>query len=86
MVSHLEAHVKDGEDIVMRGEEVRVTILAEELAGSDRVRVDGLEHELLPRVAVLGQVDAGEPTFANLLNEVIFFVQIELFKKEWRFK
>ncbi len=41
-----------------------------------------LEHQLLPGLPVLGEVDAGEPSLADLLHDVVLLVEIQLGKKK----
>ena len=41
-----------------------------------------LEHQLLPGLPVLGEVDAGEPSLADLLHDVVLLVEIQLEKKK----
>ena len=78
---HLKPDVVDGEDVLVGGEEVGVLVLPEELVRRHRLGVDGLEHNLLPGLAVLGQVDAGKPTLANLGHNVVLLVKVHLKKR-----
>ena len=76
--THLEGHIVDGEDVLVRGEAVRVLVFPQELLGRHGGGADCLECDLLARRPVLREVDAREPALADLLHHVVLRVEVHL--------
>ena len=66
------------EYVLVRPEVDAALVLAAELVRGHEVGVDRLEHDLVPRGAVLGQVDAAVPALADQLHQVVLGVDVHL--------
>ena len=66
------------EYVLVRPEVDAALVLAAELVRRHEVGVDRLEHDLVPRGAVLGQVHAAVPALADQLHQVVLGVDVHL--------
>ena len=74
------------EYVLVRPEVDAALVLAAELVRGHEVGVDRLEHDLVPRGAVLGQVDAAVPALADQLHQVVLGVDVHLTQNICRYQ